>query len=44
VLAGLTHGNAEAVTAQDVSVAASMGDGFAAGLLREAGATSVWPC
>lgn len=37
VLAGLTHGNAEAVTAQDVSVAASMGDGFAAGLLREAG-------
>lgn len=37
VLAGLTHGNAEAVTAQDVSVAASMGDVFAAGLLREAG-------
>jgi N-acetylglucosamine repressor len=37
VLNGLTHGNAEAVTAQDVSVAASMGDGYAAGLLREAG-------
>jgi glucokinase len=37
VLAGLTHGSAEAVTAQDVSVAASMGDAFAAGLLREAG-------
>jgi predicted NBD/HSP70 family sugar kinase len=36
-LAGLTHGNAEAVTAQDVSVAASMGDAYAAGLLREAG-------
>ena len=37
VLSGLTHGNPEAVTAQDVSVAASMGDVFAAGLLREAG-------
>jgi predicted NBD/HSP70 family sugar kinase len=37
VLAGLTQGNAEAVTAQDVSVAASMGDGFAAEILREAG-------
>jgi N-acetylglucosamine repressor len=37
VLGGLTHGQPEAVTAQDVSVAASMGDGFAAGLLREAG-------
>jgi N-acetylglucosamine repressor len=37
VLAGLTHGNAESVTAQDVSVAASMGDAFATGLLREAG-------
>ena len=37
VLAGLTHGNAEAVTAQDVSVAASMGDAYASGLLREAG-------
>jgi predicted NBD/HSP70 family sugar kinase len=37
VLAGLTHGQAETVTAQDVSVAASMGDGFARGLLREAG-------
>jgi predicted NBD/HSP70 family sugar kinase len=37
VLGGLTHGNPEAVTAQDVSVAASMGDEFAAGLLREAG-------
>ncbi len=39
VLSGLTHGNPEAVTAQDVSVAASMGDLFAAGLLREAGAS-----
>jgi N-acetylglucosamine repressor len=39
VLSGLTHGNAEAVTAQDVSVAASMGDAYAAGLLREAGAS-----
>jgi len=38
VLAGLTHGNAEAVTAQDVAVAASMGDTYAAKLLREAGA------
>ena len=37
VLSGLTHGNAEAVTAQDVAVAASMGDEFAGGLLREAG-------
>jgi predicted NBD/HSP70 family sugar kinase len=37
VLAGLTHGNAETVTAQDVAVAASMGDPFANGLLREAG-------
>jgi len=36
-LAGLTHGDAEAVTAQDVAVAASMGDAYAAGLLREAG-------
>ena len=37
VLSGLTHGNAEAVTAQDVAVAASMGDESAASLLREAG-------
>ncbi len=39
VLAGLTHGDPEAVTAQDVSVAAGMGDPFAAALLREAGAS-----
>jgi len=37
VLAGLTHGNPGAVTAQDVAVAASMGDESAASLLREAG-------
>ncbi len=37
LLAGLTHGTAEAVTAQDVSIAASMGDRFCVGLLRKAG-------
>jgi predicted NBD/HSP70 family sugar kinase len=37
LLAGLTHGQAETVKAQDVAIAASMGDEFACGLLREAG-------
>ena len=37
LLKDLTHGNAGEVTAQDVAVAASMGDGFAADLLRAAG-------
>jgi N-acetylglucosamine repressor len=37
VLAGLTHGNAESVTAQDVALAAGMQDPFAVGLLRDAG-------
>lgn len=38
VLAGLTHGDADSVTAQDVTLAAGMQDPFAVGLLREAGA------
>jgi len=37
VLSGLTHGNADSVTAQDVTLAAGMQDPFAVGLLREAG-------
>ena len=37
LLKDLTHGNAAEVTAQDVAVAASMGDGFAASLLHAAG-------
>ena len=37
LLKGLTHGKAESVTAQDVAIAASMGDSFSAGLLASAG-------
>jgi N-acetylglucosamine repressor len=37
LLKGLTHGRAESVTAQDVAIAASMGDAFSAELLRAAG-------
>lgn len=37
LLAGLTHGQADSVKAQDVAIAASMGDAFASGLLNEAG-------
>ena len=37
LLRGLVHGRAESVTAQDVAIAASMGDEFSAGLLRAAG-------
>jgi len=37
LLKGLTHGRAESVTAQDVAIAASMGDPFATDLLRSAG-------
>jgi predicted NBD/HSP70 family sugar kinase len=37
LLKGLTHGRADSVTAQDVAIAASMGDGFSIGLLRAAG-------
>jgi predicted NBD/HSP70 family sugar kinase len=37
LLNGLTHGKPETVTAQDVSIAASMGDEFCAALVREAG-------
>jgi predicted NBD/HSP70 family sugar kinase len=37
LLKGLTHGKAESVTAQDVAIAASMGDPFSIGLLRSAG-------
>lgn len=37
VLAGLTHGDADSVTAQDVTLAAGMQDPFAVGLLRDAG-------
>jgi glucokinase-like ROK family protein len=38
LLVGLTHGSPETVTAQDVSIAASMGDQFCGTLVREAGA------
>jgi len=37
LLKGLTHGKAENATAQDVTIAASMGDPFSIGLLRSAG-------
>jgi predicted NBD/HSP70 family sugar kinase len=37
LLKGLTHGKAENVTAQDVAIAASMGDPFSAELLASAG-------
>ncbi len=37
ILYGLTHGKAESVTAQDVSIAASMGDKFSINLLKTAG-------
>jgi len=37
LLKGLTHGRAESVTAQDVAIAASMGDAFSAQLLHDAG-------
>jgi glucokinase len=37
LLKGLTHGRPESVTAQDVAVAASMGDAFSTNLLRAAG-------
>ena len=37
LLKGLTHGKAESVTAQDVAIAASMGDTFSAELLHNAG-------
>ncbi len=37
ILHGLTHGKAESVTAQDVSIAASMGDNFSIELLKTAG-------
>jgi predicted NBD/HSP70 family sugar kinase len=37
LLKGLTHGRAESVTAQDVAIAASMGDVFSTELLRAAG-------
>jgi N-acetylglucosamine repressor len=37
LLRGLTHGRADSVTAQDVSIAASMGDAFSIELLRGAG-------
>ncbi len=37
LLKGLTHGKADSVTAQDVSIAASMGDAFSTDLLRAAG-------
>ena len=37
ILTGLTQGRAESVTAQDVSIAASMGDTFSINLLRDAG-------
>ncbi len=37
LLKGLTHGRAESVTAQDVAIAASMGDSFSTELLRGAG-------
>ncbi len=38
LLSGLTQGNADSVTAQDVAIAARMGDGFSTGLLSQAGA------
>lgn len=38
VLAGLTQGRTDSVTAQDVAIAASLQDDFSIGLLREAGA------
>jgi N-acetylglucosamine repressor len=38
LLAGLTHGKAENATAQDVAIAARMGDPFAVELTRRAGA------
>lgn len=37
LLKGLTRGRAESVTAQDVAIASSMGDGFCTELLRSAG-------
>jgi predicted NBD/HSP70 family sugar kinase len=37
LLKGLTHGRADSATAQDVAIAASMGDEFSVGLLRAAG-------
>ena len=37
LLAGLTHGHPETVTAQDVAIGASMGDGLCASLFRDAG-------
>jgi predicted NBD/HSP70 family sugar kinase len=37
LLAGLTHGQADSVTARDVAIAASMADPFSIGLLRAAG-------
>jgi predicted NBD/HSP70 family sugar kinase len=37
LLKGLTHGKAESATAQDVAIAASMGDAFSAELLASAG-------
>jgi N-acetylglucosamine repressor len=37
ILHELTHGKADSVTAQDVSIAASMGDAFSKGLLTDAG-------
>jgi predicted NBD/HSP70 family sugar kinase len=37
LLKGLTHGKPESVTAQDVAIAASMGDSFSAELLGSAG-------